>query len=413
MSYVQSNGPNATPVRHMPSGAIISWLLFSFVTLMIGTTALPRAGRYYDFRSFYAAGYLVLHHPTQLFDLSAQGLAQDTLVARINPPLPYYHPAFEALLYAPLALFTYRTAYILYAVFNLLLLAACYLVAPIPTDPLTRKIPRALLFFASFPAFFCVAAGQDSMLFLLLLCLLWRALDRDDDIIAGILLGLGLFKVQLVAALVIFLVARRGTRLLRSFIPTAAALALLSLSITGFHGAAQWIHLLTSAVGALNQSHHEQVLIAVHPMAMPTLSGLIYILGGRFLPPNASWILNLVLLAATFIATLVLARRSSRLSDAFAAAVAGALLISPHLYLYDYVLLIPPLLLLTGRAQRVFIAIYCILPFILFAIHALDWLAPMAILPVAILVTRLKAEPSLIRDRHREKMPPHPLTALD
>src|SRR5215469_13682488 len=136
----------------------IAWFLFSFVTLAIGIMALPLAGRYFDFRAFYAAGFLLLHHPHQLFDLHTQGVVQDTLIARINPPLPYYHPAFEALLYAPLALFTYRTAYILYAVVNLLLLPLCYFVAPIPTDPLTRKIPRSLLFFFSFPAFFCVAA---------------------------------------------------------------------------------------------------------------------------------------------------------------------------------------------------------------------------------------------------------------
>lgn len=412
MNSAQSNASNESSVNPITSGAIITWFTFSFVTLTISIMALPRAGRYFDFRAFYAAGFLILHHPHQLFDLHMQGLVQDTLIARIYPALPYYHPAFEALLYAPLALFTYSSAYIIYAVFNLLLLGVCYFIAPQPVDSITRKIPRSLLFFLPFPAFFCVAAGQDSMLFLLLLCFLWKALDRDDDITAGVLLGLGLFKVQLIAALVIFLVARRGPRLLRSFLPTAAALSLLSLSITGFKGAAQWIHLLTSAVGALNQSHRAQVLIAVHPMAMPTLNGLIYILGGRLLPPDASWVVNLILLAAAFLAILVVVRRSS-LPDAFSAAVAGALLLSPHLYLYDYVLLIPPLLLLTGRPQRVFIATYVILPFVLFSIHALEWLAPMAILPVAILVTLLARERSRLPHAHPEKVTPHPLTALD
>jgi hypothetical protein len=392
---------------------MIAWLLFSFVTLTIVIMALPRAGTYYDFRAFYAAGSLLLHHPSQLFDLHAQGLAQDALIAPISPPLPFYHPAFEALLYAPLALFTYRSAYILYAVFNLLLLGVCYFVAPQPTDPLTQKIPRSLLFFLSFPAFFCIAEGQDSLLFLLLLCLLWRALERGQDLTAGILLGLGLFKVQLVAALVLFLVARRGTRLLRSFLPAAAALALLSVGITGLKGAAQWIHLLSSAVGALYEGRHAQLLIAVHPRAMPTLNGLLYILGGQFLPPDASWALNLILLLATFIATLGIVRRTSKLSDAFSAAVAAALLLSPHLYLYDYVLLIPALLLLTGRAQRIFLALYCILPFILFALRGLDWLAPMAILPAAILATLATECFQRLRQPERKKVTPHPLTALE
>lgn len=364
--------------------SLTAWFLFSFITLTIGMLALPRAGRYFDFRAFYSAGYLLLHHPSQLFDLHAQGVVQDALIARIRPPLPYYHPAFEAVLYAPLALFSYRTAYFLYGVFNLLLLGVCFLLAPLPTDH-RNKVPRGLLFFLSFPAFFCVAVGQDSMFFLLLLCLLWRALDCDQDITAGVLLGLCLFKVQLVIALVVFLVVDRGPRLLRSFLPTAAALALFSIGITGLHGTAQWVRLLSSAVGALNEGRRAQVLIAVHPLAMPTLSGLVYFLGGRLLPARASWLVELTLLIATFVATLVIARKSTRHSEAFSAAIAGALLVSPHLYLYDYVLLIPAFLLLTGRPQRVFAAIYCILPFVLFAIHALDWLAPMAILPLLLL----------------------------
>jgi hypothetical protein len=148
-------------------------------------------------------------------------------------------------------------------------------------------------------------------------------------------------------------------------------------------------------------------------MAMPTLNGLVYILGGQLLPPDASWALNLILLLATFIATLVLVRRTGKLSGAFSAAVAAALLLSPHLYLYDYLLLIPPLLLLTGRAQRVFIAVYCLLPFILFAIHALDWLAPMAILPAAILATLAAECFQRMRQSERKKVTPHPLTALE
>lgn len=399
--------PNSDgPIRRPGMGAILAWLLFSFVTLAIGFIALPGAARDYDFRAFYAAGYLALHHPAQLFDLSAQRLAQYALIGQINPGLAYYHPAFEVLLYAPLALFTYRTAYISYAALNLVLLGACYFVAPIPTDPFTRKFPRSLLFFA-FPAFYCIATGQDSMFFLLLLCFLWRSLDRGDDITAGVLLALGLFKFQLVVALVIFLVARRGTRLLRSFVPTAAALALLSLAITGFKGAAQWIHLLFFAAGT------HQVVIGADLKAMPTLGGLIDFLGGRFLPRDVLWIIELIFFLATFVVTLMLVRRSNRLSDAFSVAIAGTLVISPHLYLYDYVLLIPALLLLTGRPQRPLIAIYCVLPLILFAMHALDWLVPMAILPIAILVTRLTAELSIHRETQREKVTPHPLTALD
>ncbi len=393
---------------------MLAWLLFSFITITIGIIALPHAARYYDFRAFYSAGYLVLHYPSQLFDLHTQALVQDALVAPIRPALPYYHPAFEALLYAPLALFTYRTAYILYAAFNLLLLAVCYCVAPQPVDPQLAKFPRPLLFFLSFPAFFCVAHGQDSILFLLLLCLSWRALYSGHDIQAGILLGLGLFKIQLVIVLVIFLVARRGTRILWSFVPSAAVLVAVSLAITGLRGAADWIHLLTSAFGALNGGHHAQVLIAVHPKAMPTMNGLVYILGGGLLPPRASWILDLTLSLATFVVAFLLVRRSRSLSDAFAAAIAGTILISPHLYIQDCVLLALAVLLLSGRLSTVAGTIYCALPLTLFAINGIHWLAPMAILPLTILAGLLTQRARVpVSASPPEKVTPHPLTALE
>jgi Glycosyltransferase family 87 len=409
-----STGPPRTGIQ-FSLGVLLAWSLFGFITLTIGNLALTPTSVHHDLPAFYAAGFLVLHNPSHLFDLHAQAAVQDALIVRMNPPLPYYHPAFEALFFAPLALFTYRTAYMLFAVLNLLLLAVCYWLAPQPIDPRIERIPRSLIFLLSFPAFYCVVTGQDSMLFLVLLCLLRRSLERDRDVTAGFLLALGLFKVQIVAALVIFLVARRGPRLLLSFIPAAGALALLSIAITGFAGAAQWAHLLASAAGATHQGAAEQVYFAVYPKAMPTLNGLLYFIGGRFLPHNAWFALNAVLLAAIFILSLLLVRRSPSLSGAFSSALAGTLLLSPHLYLYDFVLLLPALLLLTGNLGPVLVWIYCVLPFVLFAIHGIQWFAPMALLPLAILLSVYLAErtPTQLPHTQPEKVTPHPLTSLE
>lgn len=402
-----------SPRSSISLGVTLGFVVFAAVSLLTGIISVAHAGTYYDFRAFYAAGYLVLHHPSQLFDLHAQALVQERLISQIHATLPYYHPAFEALLYAPLALFSYRTAYVLYFALNLLLLVTCYRIAPEPAVLPNGRSLRPWLFLLSFPAFYCVVTGQDSLLFLLLLCLLWRALDRGNDLLAGVLLALCAFKMHLLAPLLVLLLVRRGARLLLTFIPAVTGLGVLTVAIVGLKGTKQWIHLLTSAATALNQDKQAQLSSAVWPKAMPTLKGLIYICGGRFLPPVPSLILDMVLLALTFAATLLIVRQSRRLSSAFCAALAAMLLLSPHLYVYDYVLLLPGLLLLTGWLRKIAAAIYCILPFILFGIHGLNWLAPLAVLPLTILAVLFVTERSHVPQSEPEKVTPQLLTAVD
>ena len=435
MNSANTSTSNAAAPPRLTLGAIIAWLVFSFVTLTIGIMALPRAGRLYDFRAFYAAGFLLLHHPTQLFDLSIQTAIQNAVVCPMERGVPFYHPAYEALLYAPFTLLSYRTAYIAFVVFGLVLLALCYRIAPLPADPRIAKIPRPLLFFLCFPAFMGIVEGQDSIVFLLLFCLLWRALASGRDRTAGILLALGLFKLQIALALLFFLAlylpAPRRTRLLLSWLPSAAAIALTCLLITGPQGMATWFRLIASSSIASHESHHAQSVIAVYPKAMPTLNGLLYVSGARFLPTRISFALDLALSLLVLAATVYLVRpirsqprsqprsqsrsQTSSLPVAFCAALAAALLLAPHLYLYDYVLLLFPVFLLTERHQPLLTALFYLLPIVLFALAGLDWFALMAIVPALFLTSLLTTQRAQLRlpETQREKVTPHPLTALE
>ena len=303
--------------------------------------------------------------------------------------VPFYHPAYEALLYAPFTLLSYRIAYVAFAVFNLLLLALCYRLAPAAADPRIAKIPRSLLFFLCFPVFMGIVEGQDSVVFLLIACLLWRALDSGHDRTAGLLLALGLFKLQIALALLFFLVlylpVPRRVRLLLSWLPSAAAVALTCLLITGPQGMATWLRLIASSSIASHESHDIQSVIAVYPKAMPTLNGLLYVCGARLLPTRISFALDLVLSVLVLAAAIYLVRKTRSTAVAFCAALAATLLLSPHLYLYDYVLLLFPVLSLTERRQPLLSGLVYALPFILFFTAGLDWFAIMAIVPVLFL----------------------------
>ncbi len=418
MSSAESNPSKAVQAPRLTPGAIILWLLFSFVTLTIGIQALPRAGRLYDFRAFYGAGWLLLHHPTQLFNLSVQTAVQNAVVCPMVRGVPFYHPAYEALLFAPFTFLSYRYAYIAFVVFSLLLLALCYRLAPSAADPRIAKIPRSLFFFLCFPAFMGIAEGQDSIVFLLIACLLWRALSSGRDRTAGILLALGLFKLQVALGLLFFLVLYlsppRRTRLLLAWLPSAAAVALTCLLITGPSGMATWLRLIATSSIASHESHQAQSVIAVYPKAMPTLNGLLYICGARLLPTGVSFALDIFLSVLVLAAAIYLIRTARNLPIAFCAALSATLLLSPHLYLYDYVLLLFPVLLLTERRQPLLTALVYALPFILFAIAGLDWFAIMAIVPALFLTSLLTSERShRLHQAQPEKVTPHPLTALE
>ena len=417
MNPAESNLPKA-PTSRITPGAIITWLLFSFITLTIGVMALPRAGRLYDFRAFYGAGWLLLHRPTQLFDLSVQTAVQNTVVCPMWRGVPFYHPAYEALLFAPFTLFSYRSGYVAFVIFDLLLLALCYRLAPLAADPRIAKIPRPLLVFLCFPAFMGIVEGQDSIVFLFLFCILWRALASGRDRSAGILLALGLFKLQIALGLLFFLAlylpAPRRARLLLTWLPCATAVALTSLLITGPQGMMTWLRLIASSSIASHESHHAQSVIAVYPKAMPTLNGLLYVLGARFLPTHISFALDLALSVLVLAAAIYLIRTSRTLATAFCAALSATLLLSPHLYLYDYVLLLFPILLLTERRQPLLAALFYLLPFILFIIQGIDWFAIMAIVPAAFLTSQLTTERShRLHHTQPKKVTPHPLTALE
>ena len=398
--------------------AVITWLIFAFITLTIGISALPLAGRLYDFRAFYGAGWLLLHNPHQLFDLSVQTAVQNAVVCPMWRGVPFYHPTYEALLYAPFTFLSYRLAYIAFAVFNLLLLALCYRLAPLPADPRIAKVPRPLLLYLCFPAFMAIAEGQDSIVFLLIACLLWRALDSGRDRTVGVLLALGLFKLQIALGLLFFLAlylpAPRRARLLLSWLPSAAAVALTCLLITGPQGMAMWLRLIASSSIASHESHHIQSVIAVYPKAMPTLNGLLYVCGARLLPSPISFALDLLLSVLVLAAAVYIVRKTRSTPVAFCAALAATLLLSPHLYLYDYVLLLFPVLLLTERRQPLLTALVYALPFILFFIAGLDWFALTAVVPVLFLTSLLlAARTQRLPMTQSEKVTPHPLTALE
>jgi Glycosyltransferase family 87 len=123
----------------------------------------------------------------RLYDYGLEKHFQTALVS--TTPAPYIHLPYEALLFVPLSLFHYRTAFLTFLGVNCLLALFSFQVIRIDTD-----LRLAGLLFASYlPLSATLADGQDSILMLAMAVGSWWLLRRGRDISSGAVLALGLF----------------------------------------------------------------------------------------------------------------------------------------------------------------------------------------------------------------------------
>src|SRR5206468_3763041 len=71
-----------------------------------------------DFHTIYSAAWIMMHEdPARLYDLQTQTRVQEQLFHRPGV-LPFLHPPFEAVLFAPIAAIPYLLAYFIWGLVN-------------------------------------------------------------------------------------------------------------------------------------------------------------------------------------------------------------------------------------------------------------------------------------------------------
>jgi Glycosyltransferase family 87 len=319
---------------------------------------LVRQG-YPDFTIFYTAGKILhagLGH--RLYDSALQYEVQQTFAAGVRirkGPLPYNHPAVEALIFEPLASLDYPTAYLVWTAIDLAILGFLpfLLRRHIPVLAQFPAFVWLLVLLAYFPVLVALLQGQDVILLLLLNALAFAALKRNADTLAGCWLGLSVFKFQLVIPLVLILVCWKRTKVLQGFVVIAGGLAAISVAITGWAGALRYPGYVLHV-----EKFMEWDRIA---MDMPNLRGLVE--GWSFARglPGAHLItsaLSIGLLAGVIVkgrGRIPSSRRSEPAFDPefdlrFSVAMVAAVLASYHAFPYDLSLLVIPLLLVVNYA---------------------------------------------------------------
>lgn len=304
---------------------------------------------YADFTIYYAAGTMVrrgMGH--ELYDNAKQFAVQREFASGVTTrfaALPFNHPPFEAVWFAPLSYFSYHAAYLLWAAANLVMLA----VLPVllrPAVPLVPIVPGPAWMLASlafFPIFLALMQGQDTILLLFLYALVFLSLRRGRVGSAGAWLACGLFKFHLVLPFVaLWLVGERDLLRRKKFAygfgAVALVLALVSIRSVGVRELAIYpryvLGLEANGGGG-----------SIYPPVMPNLRGLLSVA-----IPHASHLDWLVIFVSgiVFLIAAWIARSSQPDSGGvrFSLFLLGTVLVSYHALGHDLSILMLPVIFL-------------------------------------------------------------------
>ena len=314
-------------------------------------TFLPKALRgHADFRQLYVAGYMVrTGHRTQLYDYAAQTYFQNTLVSNDERALPFIRPAYQALMFVPFSLLPYRTAYLGFLLLNVLLLALAFLILQPRLRGLSRVWPGLppALFLGFYPVALALMQGQDSILLLALLAAALVSLERNRDLTAGALAGVGLFKFQIVVPIVLLFLLWRRWRFVKGFMFSAILVGLLSFITSGWAETVVFVHSLLS-VGAGLPAVPGEINFPLRINIMANLRGLIYGLASLRAP--RLWLQATTLLLSSLVVISVRARgRQQRGGDALILAITAGVVVSYYLFIHDLSILLIPIVLTLDR----------------------------------------------------------------
>jgi len=304
-----------------------------------------------DFRQLYTGGYMLrLGYGHQLYDYDAQKAFEDKLVSPEEIALPINHLAYEELLFVPLSLLNFRAAYLAFLGINLVLLGISFRLLLPWMDNLaaaSKSLPAAM-FLVFIPVAVALMQGQDSVLLLALLAAAAVSLDRGRELVAGIFVGLGLFKFQLVIPIALLFLVWRRWRFSAGFTLSSIAAGLVSLWLVGFSQIQVYIHSLLSMSVTLH-TPVDQYKYGIVPTSMPNLRGLIYGLGHSDLSP--SWLQAITIASSAFVLLLVAIQipRNRPAFDALLLAITTSTVVSYHIFSHDWSILLLPLAVTLNR----------------------------------------------------------------
>lgn len=295
-----------------------------------------------DYPAFYAAGKIIAEgQGAALYDVALQERMQQGLHADGDRGfLIFAYPAYVALFYAPLSYLPFLVSFALYmAVLAAAAVATVRLVRPMLPECRGQGPVLLLLLAACYPLLASILGGQNTALSLLLLAAIWRALHDERDVLAGLAVGLLLFKPQFGLPVLLLLLVGRRFRVLLGVVPVAAACYLLGLWAAGADWPLQWLQAAT------------QFRSVTHPLDRETAVSIMALLNAYSDGVQTMTSVGLLPSAALGLALAVAwARRVLPMDGLLVLSACAVVVLAPHAIFYDAGLAALALLFLFDRA---------------------------------------------------------------
>src|SRR5579884_676562 len=289
-----------------------------------------------DFKMLYSAGLIARSYGLQrLYD----PVLQQRLQLALSPGgrfLVYNHTPLEALLFWPLAALPFRLALLVWTALSLAALGVFFVGLRYTGLRLHSPFHFAFGVIAFVPLTAALGVGQDTTFLLPILLGGLLLLERGRETAAGAVLGLGLYRFEVMLPLLAIFALRRRWRLVAGAAVVAALGLLGSWALVGTAGLRAYVHVLLMS----GQVHGGWVRL--QPSMMPNLRGLLVVLLGGLLPPRL--LLAMIVLAS--VALLLWAARECRGLDHpadprlplhYSIAITAALLASYHAFPHSFV----------------------------------------------------------------------------
>ncbi len=304
---------------------------------------------YPDFTMLYSAGKIVREGSGhQLYDDAVQDRVQREFAGDVTirqGALPFIHAPFEALMFVPFTFLPYLPAFLLWDFISLLILLGIFFLLR-GEVPMVEEIggPAWMLAgLAFFPIFMGLLQGQDMIALVGCVALFYVSLRHGHDLKAGLWLGLGTFRFNVIVPLLLILISKRKSKVLLGFGLTALALILISGLVIGWHG------LLEYPRYVLRHEREMPLHRTINPLLMPNLRGLL----DGFLLAWASQVVKDAVTVGCSVLLLLFAASKWKASDlGFALCVVAVTLAGYHALLYDLSLLLFPIVLVLAYIRE-------------------------------------------------------------
>jgi len=337
------------------------------------------SARKHDFLNLYTGATLAHNGEfARLHDGGRQFEIERSLLPDLPALVPFVRPPIYAGVLSPIARMPIQRAFWVWIGLQSLILAVCWAWAA------RRFGPSGLIWSSLFlPTSYGIANGQDCVIMLALMIVAFELAGRDRPWASGFTIGLALIKFHLLLLFPLLMLLNKRWRMFAGYCAAAAIEVAASLLLGGWSGMLDYARLLQRKdIDQLSPSPEMMSNIYAIPANLGIDSAIVS-------PVLAAIVLGLTLVAAWH----------APLRVWFSAAIAGSLLIAPHVYGYDAAMLLPPVLLAIFLARTKMLRYAAMV----LALPCVFWLpaapAPWAMGPgVAILVLLL----SLARERMSE-----------